>query len=323
MKSELPAKSLVDKEILEAHKHLKWWEVPLRVSIMIGCYTACIFLVLRPGLEYLRLLLIPVMALILAACKNVSHFYIHHNTQNKRLNRILGCFWGTVIFQNYSFFKYEHLNHHRYAGVEGDTIPHKYFSGILIYLKALVGIFDWLTSFGEVISFARGRFPGFIKTEKQKQQIKEDNMVVICWLFVAIVLTVFFPKEFLLAYWLPICFAPGAFFIFAAAEHYGLNSEEDPDIAYNTRTVKSSALVRFIQWNSNYHAEHHFFPTIPLLNLHSLSKHTSDLYYNKEKTYIQYHFKLVKSLFNNNQGLGISKSQHKAALKEKGIEHNP
>jgi len=315
MKNELQGNCLIDKDILEAHKKLKWWVVPFRITVKLAAYAACVYFVLKPGYEYSRLILVPFMALILATCKNVAHFYIHYNLRNRKMNRVLGIFWSSLILQNFSFFKYEHLNHHRFAGVDGDTIPHKYFESFWIYIGALAGVFDWRTSFKEISSFARNRFPGFIKTEKQKKQIREDNVVVIIWFIIVVILTILFPKAFLLTYWLPICLAPGAFFIFAAAEHYGLNSEEDPDIAYNTRTVKSSPIVRFIQWNSNYHAEHHYFPNVPLLNLHSLSKHTNGLYYNKEKSYFHYHIKLIRSLFNNNKGLGISRSEHESEQK--------
>ncbi len=65
----------------------------------------------------------------------------------------------------------------------------------------------------------------------------------------------------------------GAFFevLFALVGHIGLY-EDVLDHRLNSRTYYSNPFFRFINWNMNYHVEHHMFPMVPYHALPALHK---------------------------------------------------
>jgi fatty acid desaturase len=56
--------------------------------------------------------------------------------------------------------------------------------------------------------------------------------------------------------------------IFGLTQHAGL-AEDVLDHRLNTRTVYMNPIFRFLDWEMNYHVEHHIFPNVPY---HALAK---------------------------------------------------
>ena len=80
------------------------------------------------------------------------------------------------------------------------------------------------------------------------------------------------------------------------AQHYGLEKNSD-DILKTTRTVYLNKLLSFLNWNMNYHIEHHLYPSVPFYNLSKLNR----LINNKtEKTQKNDLSEFVKLLFKDN-----------------------
>lgn len=55
------------------------------------------------------------------------------------------------------------------------------------------------------------------------------------------------------------------------AQHYQLEKNTN-DSFRNTRTLRMNFFLEFLNWNMNYHIEHHINPAIPFYNLPKFNK---------------------------------------------------
>lgn len=80
------------------------------------------------------------------------------------------------------------------------------------------------------------------------------------------------------------------------AQHYGLEKNSN-NIFETTRTVYLNKILTFLNWNMNYHVEHHLYPTVPFYNLGKLNSliHKNKPEYSKERL-----SKFIKLLFIKN-----------------------
>ena len=69
-----------------------------------------------------------------------------------------------------------------------------------------------------------------------------------------------------LIYWvMPMLLGQPFLRLYLLAEHGGCPKVRD--MLANTRTTKTTALVRFLAWNMPYHTEHHVYPAVPFHRL--------------------------------------------------------
>ena len=71
-------------------------------------------------------------------------------------------------------------------------------------------------------------------------------------------------------------------------EHFGLNTQSDPDVLANTRTISAS---RFAQWLTNYnnlHTAHHYHQGVPMARIEDLHALIADRVVTVESSY--WHF---------------------------------
>ena len=82
---------------------------------------------------------------------------------------------------------------------------------------------------------------------------------------------------------------------FLLAEHTGCPLV--PDMLRNSRTTKSNAVLRWLVWNMNYHAEHHAYPALPFHTLPKAHRLIRDKIAVRASGYISVHRDLVRRLF--------------------------
>jgi fatty acid desaturase len=80
--------------------------------------------------------------------------------------------------------------------------------------------------------------------------------------------------QFLIFYWIAPCIIGyGPINYFRNAEHADCDLRHvTPNQLHNTRTVESNRFVRWLLWETNFHAEHHAYPMVPFYNLPALHK---------------------------------------------------
>lgn len=286
-------KNYLDKPISSICPRLESWRVPVQSLVILIIYACSAAIVLTPGLKYTAIILCPFMGFILSGFLNGAHYCIHRFNLSKSWSRVLGVFWSTPLFFNFTITRYHHLIHHKYTGVQGDTDSHATYNSLAAYLYSLTGISVWARLMLRIFRTWKGDLPTFINSNHQRRNVKIDNFIVSIWLVMALILTAFFPSTMLFIYWLPMAFYPAFAVILSMPEHYGLNGVAE--IKYNTRSVRSNRFVRFFQWNGNYHAEHHTFPSIPTLSLRSLHNIGFEFSQNNENSYIGFHIKFIKN----------------------------
>jgi len=278
-------------------KKVNGWRIFLRVFLIFLVYFFLAIVLLNPGYLYLGLILWPFMGFILAGFLNAAHDCIH-NTQlrSRDANRIAATMWCTIIFVNQTMYKLQHLAHHRYTCVDGDTESHPNLT-LWSYFFALTGISFWRGVFMTVMRVWKGSFPKSVNTNHDKIKAKWDNIILLIWLIIVSILTIFFPRPLLFGYWIPLIFYPPAIILLSLPEHYGLHGIAN--VSGNTRSVRSNAILRFFQWNGNYHAEHHFNPGIPALKLNDfyIQRISSQPLLIEERSYLKFHLTLVGKLF--------------------------
>ncbi|MEU2061860.1 fatty acid desaturase [Streptomyces sp. NPDC013455] len=270
--------------------------VAVRAVLILALYAAGVTASLRFGFSCgVALVSSAVLGTVLAGFLNAAHDCLHRShLRSRRGNRIMGAVWSTPLLVNFSVYRYQHLVHHRFTAVEGDTESHRTYATVGSYLYALTGIALWRHTLAGLLESSRGTFPPSVNSEERRREARQDDVAIACWLVLMVALTFAFPREILLAYWLPLYFSGPAIIFLALPEHYGLYGS--PEVTRNTRTVRSNPLARFVLWNANYHAEHHRYPAVATLNLHRLHRSMPVPHPIQEKSYLGFHTKLVKAI---------------------------
>ena len=285
----------IDRELLTRLAKADQPGVILRTTVLLAVYAATAVLALQPGVGWWAVLFSVFLGFVLSGFINAAHDCVHRShLRSKRANRIAGAAWGTPILLNFTIYRHQHLTHHRYTGVAGDTEPGETYLTVVAYLHTLSGVPFWPGSFKRILKTWRDNFPASVNTEDRRLQARQDNWVIVGWLVAMVALTVAFPFPLLIAYWLPLVFSFPIVVLLSLPEHYGLWGV--PEVSRNTRTVQSNGFVRYFIWNANYHAEHHRFPAVASLNLHTLHKALPEPHPIQERSYLAFHVGLVKAL---------------------------
>ena len=221
-------------------------------------------------------------AMVLHGIVLVHHFSLLHECthftafKQRWLNNLVATLCGLVIVLPPRFFRYEHTDHHTYTHERGKDpelieLP-KSLWGYLSYLSAVP---YWKI---QVVSMAR-KFAGWL-TEEEKRftpEIERPRVIRDVRLMVAFYAAVgaamlAFGWAAPLWYWvLPVLLGEPFMRAIRMTEHVGRPHVND--MTQNTRTNLVSAPMRFLCWNMNYHAEHHYAPSVPfhaLPKLHAL-----------------------------------------------------
>ena len=114
------------------------------------------------------------------------------------------------------------------------------------------------------------------------------------------------PALALVGWLMPYLAAPlviGAPFLraYLLAEHAGCDEGDDNMLA-NTRTLLTTAPLRFIAWNMPYHTEHHSFPAVPFHALPRLHRMMVKDIRHLEPGYAGFHSGYVRNLFRRSSG---------------------
>ncbi|MEU4890927.1 fatty acid desaturase [Streptomyces sp. NPDC044780] len=301
--NETSAPRQLDKELLAKLATADRRRVALRAGSILVIYAGTVYLALRPAVGWWAVLFSLFLGFVLSGFINAAHDCVHRaHLRSKRGNRIAGMFWGTPIMLNFTIYRHQHLVHHRFTGVEGDTEPEETFETLRGYLHTFSGIPVWPGLAKRIIRTWRKEFPASVSTDERRRDARLDNWVLTGWLVLMVILTIAFPYALLIAYWLPLAFVVPAIFFLSLPEHYGLWGV--PEVTRNTRTIESNSFVRFFVWNANYHAEHHRYPAVASLNLHRLRKALAEPHPITGKSYVGFHAGLVSALWKGNQDYG-------------------
>lgn len=294
--------SLEQLNLATIKPHLKELSIPTyykglgRLSILILAYMAGLFAIQFDSIYTWGLAEI-LLGILLAGLFSVMHYCSHATLlPNKHLNRILGTLFSVPILMNFSLYKFFHLVHHQRTSQPGDTEPKGEIDSFWGYLLAFSN-WDFIYGFFRLsIASFFNYCPFFIRNKKQLNQVKLDTVLLLGWLIFIVSLTFYYPKFILLGYWLPLQIGLSFNFYTSFAEHYECDLSKNK--LSNTRTVYlNNPFLKYFLFNSNYHAEHHFLPSVPPWNLPKVNFYIKESLQHTGKSYYQIHKEQLKKIF--------------------------
>jgi len=271
----------------------KFW---FAMAIIAGCY-AIIALSIGSAATVAAVF---VLGLMYAHLVELQHECLHeHAFNSRRLNRCYGFVCGLFMLSSYSYYKYDHLRHHASLGKPSN---HEFFNYRFRYLDSIPGFFRAAFHLGRYLDVARdivrvalGRPIPRVSHERDQRRIAAEYRLFLAVLVGAIAFTVFAGPFFILAWLLPVLLiSEPTHFLIELPEHFGLNTQTDPDVLANTRTIETSLLGRWFTNMNNLHTAHHYHQGVPMANVGQLNELVTDRYVAIEPSYWAFYTKVVR-----------------------------
>ncbi|MBX2878396.1 MAG: fatty acid desaturase [Granulosicoccus sp.] len=278
-------KALMKRSNLPGLKHLALWL----------CLLAATSTLVWLSLDSVWLLL---PALFLHGVVMVHHFALQHECshytafRSRWLCNALAAICGFLLFIPPRFFRYEHCDHHTFTNIAGKDpelieLPQRRWQ-YLLYLSAIP---YWYGQFGGIMRRAAGRINDsekkFLPATELSAVVLESRLMVLGYLIVASWSIAADSLVAMIFWWLPLLFGEPVMRFIRMAEHVGRPMIADRHV--NTRTSLVSRLWRFLAWNMNFHAEHHYAASVPFHALEKLHERLRDSVYVEEGGYWQAH----------------------------------
>jgi len=232
----------------------------------------------------------------------VHHFALQHECshytafRSRRLCTVLAAVCGFLLFIPPRFFRYEHTDHHSYTN-DPDRDPEliRLPGGWVQYVWYLSAIPYWYSQVSGLVRRAfgvlRAEEKRFIPLIEEQAIIRESRIMLAGY---AAILTVMPAAGWSapLFYWLlPMLLAEPVMRFIRMTEHVGRPLIADRQL--NTRTNIVSTLWRFLGWNMNYHAEHHYAAAVPFHALARLHERIGAQLHTESGGYVQAHRAII------------------------------
>jgi fatty acid desaturase len=257
------------------------------------------FIIGAPVLVLLSAFLIN--GLMYAHLIELQHECLHgHAFKSTSLNRIFGVACGVFMMSSHSHYRYDHLRHHAYLG----TVKNKeHFNYRFQNLESIFGFARSFFDLSRYISIAdilvrvikRQPIPGVDKASYNRQ-IKQEYILYAAIIFGSIAWSIWAESYLvLLAWFLPSLFiSEGVHFMIEMPEHFGLNTQTEPNILSNTRSIRTSPIISWFVNGNDLHTAHHFHQGVPMCNVHLVHQLISDKITVIESSYLNFYRKVIR-----------------------------
>jgi len=232
-----------------------------------------------------------VQAVLLHGAYSAMHDGAHGTMFRSRwANRLVNLGWSVPLLLNAGLWRAWHLEHHRATVTGDDPEPKGELTNVVMYLGAfpvaglsMISAFWWHS-----LLAVAGRPPGYARRTGVAPTARRDG-VLLLGLTAAVAVGAVTRPFLLLAlwgapfigYWLVVSL------VFGLAEHY--HTREAGGQLDVTRSVRSHGPVRFVLWNSNYHAAHHLVPSVTYRYLPKLDDAVGDRALHRSRSYLAFH----------------------------------
>jgi fatty acid desaturase len=246
-------------------------------------------------------LAIIVIGAMYAHLVELQHECLHEHAYDRRwCNRLVGYLCGIPMLSSFWHYKYEHLRHHAYLGT---SLNQEFFNYRFHDLDSVPGFIRSCFHLGRYVDVARdigrsavGRPNPRVTKRTAAKKIRTEYLGFGLILVSGIAFTVVTGSPLLLFTWVipALLLAEPIHFLIELPEHFGLNTQTDPNILANTRTVRAG---RFAQWftNSNdVHTAHHYHQGVPMAQVRRLHKVIEDRIENIDPSYWIFYRKVIK-----------------------------
>jgi fatty acid desaturase len=191
------------------------------------------------------------------------------------LNVWVGRICGFIILLSNDDHRWSHYHHHRHTqDWEQDTeikdrpkfdTAWQYFMGLLGY-RAF-----WSGRVKPLIDHALGRAPEPHLSDRQRREVVAAARWHVAGYALIAASAVAMQSWWPLYYWLgPLLVMRWTYWLQGLAEHTCLTHA--PYTLLNTRTLRTNAFMRWVNWNMTYHTVHHTYPSVPFHRLPELHR---------------------------------------------------
>jgi len=241
-----------------------------------------------------------VLGLMYAHLVELQHETLHEHAFNARpLNRIFGFLSGVFMLSSYSHYKYDHLRHHASLGTETNR---EFFNYRFRELDRPGGFVRALWHLGRYLDVFRDMARSLTKTPipgvrpREHRRIQAEYRMFALMLAGAVVFTALTGNLiFVFAWLLPvIAVSEPTHFLIELPEHFGLNTQNDPDVLANTRTVRTGRLFAWFTNSNNLHTAHHYHQGVPMTNVPQLQSLIDERVRAEEQSYLTFFRKVVR-----------------------------
>ncbi|MDI3335736.1 fatty acid desaturase [Defluviimonas aestuarii] len=236
----------------------------------------------------------------------VHHFSLQHECvhytvfRTRKFNDYAGVVCGWIIGLPHQFFRYEHCDHHTYTQLHGEDpemveLP-KSIWGYLWYLSAIP---YWRAKLSEISHHALGRLneteKRFVPKVAEATLVREARVMVAVYALIAVAMVVFQWWAPLWFWLIPLILGEPVMRFVRMTEHVGRPTVSAMRV--NTRTNLVSRPMRFLCWNMNYHAEHHYASSVPFHSLPRLHEKLRDHIHVEPGGYLGAHRDILAQIF--------------------------
>jgi fatty acid desaturase len=218
-----------------------------------------------------------VIGLMYAHLVELQHECLHEHAYNHRwINRLVGFTCGVPMLSSFWHYKYDHLRHHAYLGTPQNR---EFFNYRFQDLDSVPGFLRGCFHLGRYcdVGVNTGRSvlgrlnPQVTKTIAAKK-IRTEYVAFAVVLAGAVAASVSTGSLLLLVAWAApaLLVAEPTHFLIELPEHFGLNSQTDPNVLTNTRTVRASRFARWFTNGNDLHTAHHFHQGVPMAQVPEL-----------------------------------------------------
>lgn len=241
-----------------------------------------------------------VIGLMYAHLVELQHECLHEHAYNQRwLNRLVGFVCGVPMLSSFWHYKYDHLRHHAYLGTPQNR---EFFNYRFHDLDSVPGFLRGCFHLGRyrdvAVNIGRsllgGLSPQVTKTVAAKK-IRTEYVAFAVVLAGAVAASVATGSLLLLVVWLApaLLVAEPTHFLIELPEHFGLNSQTDPNVLSNTRTVRAGRFGRWFTNGNDLHTAHHFHQGVPMTRVPELHVLIEDRIATLEPSYWSFYHKVM------------------------------
>lgn len=275
-------KSLLNFEVPREWRRVRPWLFVAKLGALVALLCAGAMLIAGGALP-LGILGGLLVGAMFAHAIELQHQCLHGTAlQGPRLNRLVGVALGLPMFVSFTKYRVQHLRHHRYAGTQNDSEFFAYGSRLedLSFWRIVLRSFSlarYQTAARDIGHFVLGfgeRGDGF--SEKDRAAIRQEYLLALLLLAVAIGASVALGSAFVIKFWLlpAILVAEPSHFWIELPEHFGCAKLTVFPLGH-TRTIRGSLFSFWFTNGNNFHAEHHLVQHVPIDRLpgvHALAR---------------------------------------------------
>ncbi|KVE23504.1 hypothetical protein WS67_22760 [Burkholderia singularis] len=238
--------------------------------------------------------------LMYAHLVELQHECLHgHAFRSSGLNRLFGVLCGIFMMSSHSHYRYDHLRHHAYLGTATNSEHFDYrFQNLDSWLGFARSFFD-LSRYRRLarlswLSLAWRPLPNIDK-RKYNRDIKQEYLLNLAVLVASIGYTIQSGSMLVaLAWWIPtLLVAEGVHFMIEMPEHFGLNTQTDPNVLTNTRTIHTSKFFTWFVNGNDLHTAHHYHHGVPMCNIHQLNDLIEPYTTTIESSYLSFYRRVI------------------------------